>query len=127
MWFPRLKSDAYFTLGLVFAGLGALAFFLSSSFALLFSPDAMARRRNFRLRQKINRLSNHYIICGTGELVDKTIGYVLHGAEIRRAQLQDASYRPIESLLRRILGHPKSGRFAALHRVVGPIIPSVSQ
>lgn len=115
---PATEIGRVFTLGLVFAGLGALAFFLSSSFALLFSPDAMARRRNFRLRQKINRLSSHYIICGTGELVDKTIGYVLHGAKIRRAQLQDASYRPIESLLRRILGHPKSGRFAALHRVV---------
>ena len=114
---PTTEVGRVFTLGLVFAGLGALAFFLSSSFALLFSPEAMARRRNFRLRQKIDRLSNHYIICGTGELVDKTIGYVLHGAEIRRTQLQDAAYRPCESLLRRILGDPKSGRFTALHQL----------
>ncbi|MCE2470863.1 MAG: NAD-binding protein [Anaerolineae bacterium] len=115
---PTTEIGRVFTLGLVFAGLGALAFFLSSSFALLFSPEAMARRRNFRLRQKIDRLTNHYILCGTGELVDKTIGYVLHGAEIRRAQLQDASYRPFELLLQRILGHPKSGRFAALQQFV---------
>jgi len=113
---PATEIGRAFTLGLVFAGLGALAFFLSSSFALLFSPEAMARRRNFRLRQKIDKLASHYILCGTGELVDKTIGYVLHSAEIRRAQLQDASYQPIESLLRRILGHPQSGRLRALHR-----------
>ncbi len=115
---PTTEFGRLFTLGLIFAGLGALAFFLSSSFALLFSPEAMSRRRNFRLRQKINRLTNHYIICGTGELVDKTIGYVLHGAEIRRAQLQDASYRPTESRLRRLLGPPQSGRFSALHRLM---------
>ena len=115
---PKTEIGRVFTLGLVFAGLGALAFFLSSSFALLFSPEAMTRRRNFRLRQKIDKLASHYILCGTGELVDKTIGYVLHGAEIRRAQLQDAAYQPIESLLRRILGHPQSGRLAALHRFV---------
>lgn len=115
---PVTEIGRVFTLGLVFAGLGALAFFLSSSFALLFSPDAMARRRNFRLRQKIKRLTNHYILCGTGELVDKTIGYVLHGAEIRRARLEDASYRPIDSQLRRIIGHPVSGRLTAVHRSV---------
>ncbi len=113
---PVTEIGRVFTLGLVFAGLGALAFFLSSSFALLFSPEAMARRRNFRLRQKIDRLTSHYIICGTGELVDKTIGYVLHGADIRRTQLQEASYLPTESLLRRILGDPTSGRFRPLHR-----------
>ena len=78
----------------------------------------MARRRNFRLRQKINRLSSHYIICGTGELVDKTIGYVLHGAEIRRAQHQDASFRPIASLLQRLFGHPKHGHITTLRRLV---------
>lgn len=114
---PATELGRLFTLGLVFTGLGALAFFLSSSFALLFSPEAMARRRNFRLRQKIDRLSSHYIICGTGELVDKTIGYVLHGAEIRRAQIQDASYRPIESRLRQILGNSISGRLRALRRL----------
>lgn len=115
---PVTEIGRVFTLGLVFAGLGALAFFLSSSFALLFSPEAMARRRNFRLRQKIYRLSSHYIICGTGEMVDKTIGYVLHGAEIRRAQYQDSSFRPIAALLERLLGSPESGRFALLQRSV---------
>ena len=114
---PATELGRVFTLGLVFAGLGALAFFLSSSFALLFSPEAMARRRNFRLRKKINRLSSHYIICGTGEMVDKTIGYVLHGAEIRRAQHHDSSFRPIDAALQRLLGNPDNGRFGTLQRL----------
>ncbi len=115
---PSTEIGRVFTLGLVFAGLGALAFFLSSSFALLFSAEAMARRRNIRIKQKIDQLNSHYIICGTGEMVDKTIGYVLHGAQIRLKQHQDAYLRPIESLTIRVLGKSKHGRFAGLRKLV---------
>ncbi len=115
---PTTEIGKAFTLGLVFAGLGALAFFLSSSFALLFSVEAMARRHKFRIRQKIDNLNSHYIICGTGELVDKTIGYVLHGAQIRRSRHQDAVFQPVESILNRLLGNPKSGRLMRLRRFV---------
>ena len=61
--FPQSEIGRAFTLGLVFAGLGALAFFLSSSFALLFSAEAMARRRNIRIRQAIAKLNRplHYL------------------------------------------------------------------
>ena len=114
---PVTPAGQLFTLGLIFVGLGALAFFLSSSFALLFSSEAMARRRNFRIKRKIAGLENHYIICGTGELVDKTIGYVLHNAEIRRKRYQENSYKPIESRLNRILGGPKRRRLPALRRL----------
>ena len=115
---PSTEIGRVFTLGLVFAGLGALAFFLSSSFALLFSAEAMARRRNIRIKQKIDQLNSHYIICGTGEMVDKTIGYVLHGAQIRLKQHQDAYLRPVESLLFRVLGKAKHGRFRGPRKVV---------
>ena len=115
---PATEIGKAFTLGLVFTGLGALAFFLSSSFALLFSAEAMARRHRFRIRQKIDNLDSHYIICGTGELVDKTIGYVLHGAQIRKTRHQDAVFQPMETLLNRILGKSKPGRLTGLRRFV---------
>ncbi|MCY4145132.1 MAG: NAD-binding protein [Chloroflexi bacterium] len=101
---PTTPLGQLFTLVLVFTGLGALAFFLSSSFALTFSAEATTRRRKMRNRRKIARLSSHYIICGGGEMVDKTIGYVLNGARIRHKQYQDIRYQPIESQLRRIPG-----------------------
>lgn len=101
---PTTTLGQLFTLALIFTGLGALAFFLSSSFALLFSAEAMARRRQMRNKRKIGKLSSHYIICGSGEMVDRTIGYVLNGARIRRKQYQDIRFLPIETRLRRIPG-----------------------
>ena len=101
---PVTPLGRVFTLGLVFAGLGALAFFLSSSFALLFSAEAVARRRKIRNRRKVGKLSSHYIICGSGEMVDKTISYVLNGARIRLKQYQDSRYQPFERQLRKALG-----------------------
>lgn len=104
---PLTPLGQLFTLVLIFFGLAALAFFLSSSFALLFSVDAMARRRNARVKRKIDGLHGHYIFCGTGELVDKTIGYVLHSAKIRRKRHLDSSFRPIARILKRWPGTPQ--------------------
>lgn len=114
---PKTELGRLFTLGLVGAGMSALLFFLSSSFALLFSAEAMTRRRLFKTRQKIGRLNSHYIICGAGEMVDKTIGYVLRGAQIRRRQHRESVYRPVERRLNRLFGPPERGRFNGLRRL----------
>ncbi len=115
---PKTELGRLFTLVLVGAGMSALLFFLSSSFALLFSSEAMTRRRLFQTRKKIRKLNSHYIICGTGEMVDKTIGYVLHGAEIRRKQHQQSLYQPIENLLNRFFGPADRGRMLVLRRLI---------
>ena len=115
---PASLLGRLFTLVLVFAGLGALAFFLSSSFALVFSAEAMARRRKFRVRHKIRKLKSHYIICGTGEMVDKTIGYVLHGAEIRRKRHRDTLVEPAAAILNRFLGSRERGRLLGLRSLI---------
>jgi len=114
---PKTGLGRLFTLGLVGAGMSALLFFLSSSFALLFSSEAMTRRRLFKTRQTINRLARHYIICGSGEMVDKTIGFILQGAEIRRKQHRESLYRPIESALGRIPGGRLPALGGLLHRL----------
>ena len=107
-----------FTISLVLVGLGAITFFLSSSFALLFSSEAMARRRRARILGNISELENHYIICGNGEMVDKTIGYVLQSAQIRHKQHQSAIYQPIEDLFKRLFGDVSRGRFLGFRRLV---------
>ena len=107
-----------FTISLVLVGLGAITFFLSSSFALLFSSEAMARRRRARILGNISELENHYIICGSGEMVDKTIGYVFQSAQIRHKQHQSAIYQPIEDIFKRLFGDVSRGRFLGFRRLV---------
>lgn len=114
---PETEIGRLFTLALVAAGMSALLFFLSSSFALLFSAEAMARRRLFTTRKKIRNLKSHYIICGTGEMVDKTIGFVLRGADIRRRQHRENVFQPLERWLSRLFGPPGSGRFLGARRL----------
>ena len=107
-----------FTICLVLVGLSALTFFLSSSFALLFSVEATARRRRRRVRKKIAKLGNHYIICGSGEMVDKTIGFVLQSTQIRRKRYQDDLYGPIKRVFDRMLGAERFGRALSLRKIV---------
>lgn len=111
-----------FTIALVLVGLGALTFFLSSSFALLFSVDATARRRKIHTKKKIAKLRNHYIICGMGEMVDKTIGYLLQSAHFRREQHQEQVYKPIDDFLDGIFGDDADGNFVTMRRIVHQII-----
>ncbi len=115
---PKTGLGRLFTLGLVGVGMSALLFFLSSSFALLFSSEAMTRRRLFRTRQKIAKLSSHYIICGSGEMVDKTIGFILQSAEIRRRQHRDNFYQPLAKRLNRVFGSEDEARLPGLRRFV---------
>lgn len=111
-----------FTITLVLVGLGAITFFLSSSFALLFSTEATVRRRKFRIIKKIGKLRNHYIICGTGEMVDKTIGYLLQSAHFRREQHQEQVYKPIDDFLDRVFGDDADGNFVAMRNILHDII-----
>lgn len=119
---PMTLVGRFFTLMLVFTGLGALAFFLSSSFALLFSAEAMARRRKVRNRRKISRLNSHYIICGHGELVDKTIGFVLAGAQIRRMRLREAIVQPVDAMMNRLFGSKERRRFIGIRKLARQVV-----
>ena len=111
-----------FTIALVLVGLGAITFFLSSSFALLFSAEANTRRRKIGITKKISKLRNHYIICGTGEMVDKTIGYLLQSAHFRREQHHEQVYKPIDDFLDRIFGDDADGNFVGMRNLLHKII-----
>ena len=111
-----------FTMVLVLVGLGAITFFLQSSFALLFSTEATARRRKIRTKKKIGDLRNHYIICGMGEMVDKTIVYLLQSAHFRREQHQEQVYKPIDDFLDGIFGDDADGNFVTMRNILHQII-----
>lgn len=74
-------SGRIFTMFLILIGMGAILFALQSSFALFASPALQDRRRNRRTFKLISNLHHHYIICGEGELVNKTISYLLHNTD----------------------------------------------
>lgn len=111
-----------FTIVLVVFGLGSLTFLLSSSFALFFGPDATDMRRKRHVAHEIAKLRNHYIICGMGEMVDKTIGYLLQSAQVRRERTQEQVYKPIDDFLDRIFGDDAEGNYVQMRNFIHKII-----
>lgn len=100
------KSDEgrLFTVFLVVFGFGALTAALQA-FALLFlSPDIRNLRHRRMVYKKISQMRQHYIICGKGEIVDKTVGYVLQFAQSRRQVLLNQAYEPTDAFLKKYLG-----------------------
>jgi voltage-gated potassium channel len=88
-----------FTVFLVVFGFGALTAALQA-FALLFlSPDIRNLRRRRHMYKKISQMRQHYIICGKGEIVDKTVGYVLQFAQSRRQVLLNQAFEPADIFL----------------------------
>src|SRR5688572_6377837 len=90
-----------FTVFLVVFGFGALTAALQA-FALLFlSPDIRNLRRRRMVYYKISQMRQHYIICGKGEIVDKTVGYVLQFAQSRRQVLLNQAFDPADAFLQK--------------------------
>ncbi|MGB1287219.1 MAG: potassium channel family protein, partial [Aggregatilineales bacterium] len=91
-----------FTIVLILFGLSALASTLQATFALFFSPDMNDIRQRYRIQKTISKLDNHYIICGMGEMVDKTVGYLLQGADIRRQLHDEETLEKMNGILSRV-------------------------
>lgn len=69
-----------FTLFMVFSGFAVITYFFSNIVALFIEGDI---RRTFikrRMQQKIEKMSNHYVICGAGR-VGRNIAYELAHTE----------------------------------------------
>ena len=88
-----------FTIVLIIFGIGAYALAAQAAFQFFASPVMRETRARRRTESKINALSNHYIICGAGEMVDKTINYLLQRAELRRADQHKAVAAPVDRTL----------------------------
>lgn len=101
---PRTTPGRIFTIFLIISGLSVFAFGLQASATLIVSPALREARQRRRIQRAVDRLQHHYIICGVGELVDKTVAYLLEGAQRRQAAQLALLYAPVDKLLARVFG-----------------------
>jgi len=123
--YAETPEGRVFTIFIVIFGLGALASLLQATFAIFISPTVRQLRDVRRMQKSISQLENHYIICGKGEMVDKTVGYLLQSAELRRAHLQEKIYRPIDDFLDNIMGDDEDGHYVRFRSFLHKIIVSI--
>jgi len=125
--YAHTDAGRVFTIFLILTGLSAFAFAIQATATFLISPAIRDLRRRRQTQRRIDKLENHYIICGVGELVDKTISYLLERAEIRQAFQREQFYSPIDRILDRIFGDDEKGHFPRLRRIVRGIILSLAR
>lgn len=107
---PTTSAGRIFTIVLVFLGIGAVALAAQAGIEFFASPIMRQLRQRRRNEAKIQLMRNHYIIAGEGELVNRTVRYLLRRAEIRRTHQQEA----LEARVERIFGRVPSLRRLAL-------------
>jgi voltage-gated potassium channel len=87
---PNTAAGQLFTILLIVFGLGTVAYAAQAAVVFLVSPNIRIIRQRRRADRKIREMRNHYIICGEGELVNKTISYLRNRAEHRREHQREA-------------------------------------
>ncbi len=112
--YARTPEGRIFTLILILFGLGAVAYGLQATASFLFSPGVRDLRQRRRTQATIDRLQNHYVICGAGELVDNTVKFLLEGAKRRQEVQREKIYRPVDHFLDSIFGDDAAGHFPRL-------------
>jgi voltage-gated potassium channel len=120
--YARTEIGRLFTIALLVVGLSVLASALQASFTMLVNPEIRALRQRRRILKTINAMREHYIICGKGEMVDKTVGYLLAGAEARRQAARERAYQPIDYFLDRVFGDDADGHNVRLRRLLRTVI-----
>jgi voltage-gated potassium channel len=107
-----------FTLILILSGLSVFAYGLQAGATFIVSPAIRDLRQRRRTQAAIENLRNHYIICGAGEMVDKTIKYLIEGAKLRQAVQLENIYRPVDHFLDRIFGDDAHGHYPRMRAVL---------
>jgi voltage-gated potassium channel len=75
--YARSDGGRLFTVLLIAFGIGTVAYGLQATATLLLSPVLREARQRRVIDRRVNRLGGHYILCGSGEMVEHTIRYVL--------------------------------------------------
>ncbi|HEX2907107.1 MAG TPA: NAD-binding protein [Phototrophicaceae bacterium] len=111
---PLTTAGRIFTIFLIITGLSVFAYGLQASATLIISPALRDARQRRRIQRAIDRLNQHYVICGAGELVDKTVDYLLESAKRRQLAHLEQLYHPIDAVLDHIFGDDADGHFPRL-------------
>jgi voltage-gated potassium channel len=109
--YAHSPAGRIFTLLMILFGLGSVAYGLQATAAFFLSPGIREVRQRRRIQRYIDTLRDHYIICGAGEMVNKTINLLIDGARRRQAAQREAIYRPVDAFLDRIFGDDDLGHF----------------
>jgi len=80
---PQTPIGRIFTLLLIVVGIGAFVFAAQASMNLLFSPELARSRQRRQADRKAARLREHFVICGEGEMVDRTIAFLIQRTRAR--------------------------------------------
>lgn len=120
--YARSEIGRLFTIALIIVGLSVLASALQASFTMLVNPEIRVIRQRRRMYKTINAMRQHYIICGKGEMVDKTVRYLLRSAEAKRQYAREMTYKPIDKFLDRIFGDDADGHHVRMRRRMRGII-----
>ncbi|MEO1286130.1 MAG: NAD-binding protein [Chloroflexota bacterium] len=118
---PEDPYGRLFTIFLAISGLSAFAF-AGQAFIQFFTSPILREVRTRRITQrKIDKMSHHYIICGVGEMVDRTVAYLLQNATAHRNAIREQQYRPIDRFFDRLLGDDADGHALWLRRPINAI------
>ncbi len=115
---PATDAGHLFTIFLVIIGLGAFVYLAQVSITLIASQELRRRRRRIRTRRAVARMRQHYILCGMGEIVDRTIEYLQQDVSIGRQGKRDRHYIPLDQRLDRWLGDDEEGHYLWLRRPI---------
>jgi voltage-gated potassium channel len=125
--YAKTEGGRLFTILLILTGLSAFAFAIQATATFLISPAIRDLRRRRTTQRRIDRLENHYIICGVGEMVDKTISYLFERAETRQAFQREQFYGPFDRFLDRVMGDDDAGHFSHLRGWIRRIILGITR
>lgn len=116
-----------FTMVLVLSGFGVVAYGLQATATLLVSPELRDLRAKKRTAKTIAHLDRHYIICGNGELVDKTIAYLMESVRQRLAFYDEEIYDPLDRFLDSIFGDDADGHYPRIRAFIKNLYLALSR
>ncbi|MEL6406123.1 MAG: NAD-binding protein [Chloroflexota bacterium] len=122
---PTNDASKIFTALFVISGLSAFAFAGQAVIQFFTSPVLRGIRQRRLTQKEIDALQNHYIICGMGEMVDRTVEYLLQSAQVRRTRERERRYRPIDNVLDGIFGDDEDGHVLWLRNPLRKLIHGI--
>lgn len=125
--YARTESGRIFTVLLILFGIGGVAYGLQATATFFFSPIVRDLRARRQIQRRINRLRDHFIICGAGPVTDHVANNLLESARQRRAVQRESVYYPVDRLLDRIFGDDALGHFPVLRGILRRIFMAVVQ
>ncbi|MEZ4666710.1 MAG: NAD-binding protein [Anaerolineae bacterium] len=120
--YARTEGGRIFTVFLILFGLGGVAYGLQATATFFLSPAIRDLRQRRRTQHTIDHLRNHYIICGTGQLVDITIHTLIDIAKRRQQRQLKIIDEPIDNFLGKLFGTQQSGLSPLPRRILRGIL-----